>query len=177
MKFPEKKCPKEKYLSVDVHVSIKEVKTRGGWGKCLIPGPVTPMGLAICKGSCDDKANIGDRGFGVPAESAGIGALVTAEEHCLYTVKTVTMTRYTSTCAAQESHTSNGRRWGFYASSGMYADDRQYLQQEGCSDWFIIPGRAFSAICSWFSYSAKHPSGALVHAQGEISAPIFQIAT
>lgn len=136
------------------------------------------MGLAICKGSCDDKANIGDRGFGVPAESAGIRASVTAEEHSLYTVKTVTMTRRKSTWAAQESHTYNGRRWGFYACSGIYTDDRQYLQQEKYSDWFIIPGRAFSAICSWFSYSAKHPSEALdVHAQGEISVPIFQIPT
>ena len=79
VKFPKKKSPKEKYLSVDVHVSMKEVKTGSGWGKCLIPGPVTPMGLAICKGSRGDKANISDRGFGAPTKSAVIRALANTE--------------------------------------------------------------------------------------------------
>lgn len=72
VKFLKKNCPKEKYLSADVCISMREMKTTSGQGKRLIPGPVTPVGLAICKGSRDDKANGSDRGFEAPTESAGV---------------------------------------------------------------------------------------------------------
>lgn len=92
VKFLKKKCPKEKYLSAGVCVSMAEVKTSSGWGKCLSPGSVTPMGLAICKESRHDKADISDRGFGAPTESAGIGASSNIEVRCLYRAKRVSMT-------------------------------------------------------------------------------------
>lgn len=41
----------------------------------------------MCKEGHIDKANISDRDFGAPAESAGIRALAIREERCLYTAK------------------------------------------------------------------------------------------
>lgn len=79
VKFLRKNGPKEKYLSADVCVSMKEMKTSSGQGKRLIPGPVTPVGLAICKGSRDDKANSSNRGFEAPTESTDVRALANIE--------------------------------------------------------------------------------------------------